>query len=1158
MDGTQDFANLFTDSTGELLYFIAIFVLYQAALLIALDQRQRSDNERAAGRYVVSLAVAEFAWLALMGGALYGVITDDEANLMPPLEHTVNAIVLVGLSWGLITAEYDGKPRELTLFGVVITLVLLAGFAYTLRAWDPDQDFNTQSYAVSWIFVPVVLSGLGILLLLTRYRFVADIPLKLVFFAVFLAGHAFTLVQLAADELDGDAAGAVRWAFMTGSALAIVMVYRMVIDRMTSAVEEVATYAEHISRPLKAINLEPRGAEQQPEEIARLSTEVKSVTAGTGALGGRNEAMELIKALGIMLDKEETEALPGQIVRAVAEAIKADIAAVVAYDDANWADILAAYDYSNKQPISGMSLNLGEQVTLLDAIQSRRQRKLDVTTHAEELKDLYTRLDIMQTGPTYFQPLTRQGKAVGVLIVGLPYVRRELRPEEGRLLESVGPIAARLLVISRTAMMTRIQAEERAILQIVENAELPEDVIEDSTVLAMRREMQENLNEAQQEINELNRHIQHLQRDLAEERERIRLLFGEGRSEDDDEAMSITQRIQTISVERESLQEERTKLSAALKEARATLAGAVADDETELYHTMIESMKQEISDLRSQKARLETQLNEIRAGEVGDTAINQMRDMLNSLIEEKRQVAIEKDALSGELVEARQNLEALGIEGGVEHLTQQITQLTEERNRYKAQADKLMGDREMLLAERRKLEEAITQEKAREEKIAALEEEISRLIQDREAFTKGRDSLKAEREALLAERDNWYSERARMLAHNDSLRMERDEVLEMLNEVNHERQELSTERNQLAADRDRSRVELKRLENERDALLARVEGDRDRLQELGSEGVESMTSMIDDLTRERLELEEKLLVAEQTIEQLQRELNHRRASTDSEEVQVEQRQHAVNMEVIISLAQELRTPLSVIIGYTDTVLNESVGILGALQRKLLTRVKANVDRLIYLVEELVQVVAVDSGDLKLKPQRVNLVDVIDDALTASRYKFSEKGIVLDLDIEHDTLDVQADLEALRQIMNHLIQNAYLVSPTDGSVHVSAQLLPEIQVSGDDSGPATYNNVVYVQVRDQGGGISPEDQQRVFSRLYRADNPLIEGLGDTGVGMSITKAMVEAHGGKIWLESTAGVGNTFKVVLPVDHPFNDYVSSPPEVSEDSQPEPVTED
>ncbi|MCB9436075.1 MAG: hypothetical protein H6673_03670 [Anaerolineales bacterium] len=1108
---TQEFVNLFINTTGELLYFIALFVAYQAALLMAFDQSRRSRQETSAKRYVLALIITEAAWLTLIGGAILSVIADDNTNIMPPLERAVNAIVFVALSWGLLSAEYDGPHFNLsrTLSAGLVGLFII-GFGATVISWDSTQDFNHQVFSTSWTLVPLILSVVSIFLLFSMYKNIADIPLKALFFLLIGIGHGYALLQLLNESLDGDAAGAVRWSYMVGGALVVVLVYRMVMDRMTSAVEEVASYAESISKPFKTIPpAEVEATNIAPEEFLSVGAKVKAVTAGTSSLGGRNESLELLKALGIMLDQSDTEALPKQIVVAVAETLKVDIVALVSYDDANWADLLAAYDNTKKKSISGISLNLGDQPTLLNAIESKQQRQLSFEDNPEELRDLYTRLDILQNGPTYFQPLTRHNKVVGALIVGFPYTRRELRPNELRLMESVGPIAARLMVISRQAMINRIEAEERAILEIVEGSGITSDIIDDAAALAIRLDMQQSLDLAQKEINELTKTIQDLQHELDRERGRLAELVGA----DDDEAMSITQRIEVIANEREILQHERQQLTIALKEARATLAGATAENESGIFNSVIDSMRQELTELRTQKERLEQQLATLRQEKTDSPAVEKLREVLNTVTVEKTQLAVERNSLQQRLSDTQGELEAIGIEGGIQGLALQMTRLTEERTYYKTLAERAAIERDTLLRERQKLQVAIAQETEREARITALEDEIERLIQDREAYLKGRDNLKAEREALLNEREHWQSDRARMLAHNDALKMELDETLELLSVANKDRQELSSERNQTAAERDMLRVDLNRMQNERDTLMARVEGNRERVQEIGQAGVGTMQTMIENLTQERSALEAKLLKAQEQVEALQIDLHRAAVQGEPDEVQGTP---AINMEVIISLAQELRTPLSVILGLTETVLNESVGILGALQRTLLTRVKANVDRLGYLVEELVQVVALDTGDLKLHPQNVNLVDIIDDAIMSSRYKFSEKGIVIDLDIQQDTLYVEADVEALRQVINHLIQNAYLVSPTDGIVRVGAYMT---------------DSVIRVEVEDRGGGIDPQDQKRVFSRLYRADNPLISGLGDTGVGMSITKALIEAHQGKIWLNSQQGVGNTFKLELP---------------------------
>jgi two-component system phosphate regulon sensor histidine kinase PhoR len=110
---------------------------------------------------------------------------------------------------------------------------------------------------------------------------------------------------------------------------------------------------------------------------------------------------------------------------------------------------------------------------------------------------------------------------------------------------------------------------------------------------------------------------------------------------------------------------------------------------------------------------------------------------------------------------------------------------------------------------------------------------------------------------------------------------------------------------------------------------------------------------------------------------------------------------------------------------------------------------------------------------------------------------------------------------LQQILIHLLQNAGSTTPIEGTIRLKVQTT---NVEGHD--------YVMIQVTDSGGGIPEEDLPRVFTRLYRADNVLIQGVGDTGVGLSIAKTLTEAQHGRIWVESEAGVGATFNVLLPI--------------------------
>ncbi len=226
-------------------------------------------------------------------------------------------------------------------------------------------------------------------------------------------------------------------------------------------------------------------------------------------------------------------------------------------------------------------------------------------------------------------------------------------------------------------------------------------------------------------------------------------------------------------------------------------------------------------------------------------------------------------------------------------------------------------------------------------------------------------------------------------------------------------------------------------------------------------------------------------------------------------------------EVIASIAQELRQPLSSIVGYTDLLLGESVGILGALQRKFVERIKASTERINNLTDDMIQITTLETELNDLKLEAVDLNTVIDNAMSYTSAQVREKNISMHLDLPKKLAPIQADREALQQILIHLLQNAGAATPFEGTIRLKVQTRVE-----------EGTEYILLQVTDTGGGIPPNDLPRVFTRLYRADNVLIQGVGDTGVGLSIAKTLTEAHHGRIWVESDQGVGSAFSVLLPI--------------------------
>ena len=270
-----------------------------------------------------------------------------------------------------------------------------------------------------------------------------------------------------------------------------------------------------------------------------------------------------------------------------------------------------------------------------------------------------------------------------------------------------------------------------------------------------------------------------------------------------------------------------------------------------------------------------------------------------------------------------------------------------------------------------------------------------------------------------------------------------------------------------------------------------------------------MESELQQALREIAELESRL-------EDSNRKLQETRSLQNSSGLGAEEER-----EIVATVVQELRQPMASIIGYTDLLLTESAGILGPLQRKFLERVKASNEKLRSLLDDLVHVMALRGGLFEMIAESVNLGEVLDRAITDTSAQFREKNISLQMDLPDEMPQIRADRDGLHQIFVHLLQNAGTVTPNEGSINLTANIR---QTSGI---PAS----ILIEVKDSGSGVSAEDLPQVFSRRYRADDALIQGIGDTGVGLSIVKALVEAHGGRVWVESNPE-GTTFFVELPL--------------------------
>lgn len=219
----------------------------------------------------------------------------------------------------------------------------------------------------------------------------------------------------------------------------------------------------------------------------------------------------------------------------------------------------------------------------------------------------------------------------------------------------------------------------------------------------------------------------------------------------------------------------------------------------------------------------------------------------------------------------------------------------------------------------------------------------------------------------------------------------------------------------------------------------------------------------------------------------------------------------------VSIAShELRTPLTSIKGYLELVMMGAAGQANDQQMTFLRVARDNADRLYELVDGLLDVSRIESGRIELDVKLVSVGEIIELVAGTLQKQFEDRSLALKLEIEPHLPQVLGDPGRISQVMFNLMSNAYKYTPK-GQVTVRA---------------CRQDNAVQVDVIDTGLGISAKDQEKLFSRFFRAGDAAVRQQPGTGLGLNITKSLIEMHGGQIWVESESGVGTTFHFTLPL--------------------------
>lgn len=278
-----------------------------------------------------------------------------------------------------------------------------------------------------------------------------------------------------------------------------------------------------------------------------------------------------------------------------------------------------------------------------------------------------------------------------------------------------------------------------------------------------------------------------------------------------------------------------------------------------------------------------------------------------------------------------------------------------------------------------------------------------------------------------------------------------------------------------------------------------------------------MIARINSVLELKQEMERRQSGYVSDLEEKNRELQAAFAELEKKNQELEEASLA-KTHILSTATHELKTPLTSIIGYIDIVLlrQNKIGTLNEKQQRYLQTAQRNSYRLKSLVDDLLDISRIESGGLELTPAELELWPEIEEIVTAMQTQIDEKNIDLILDIPQDICPVLADKLRLCQVLTNLLSNACKYSSQGARV--------TIRVREEDAG-------VRIDVSDTGMGISPEDQERLFTKFFRADNSSTREVSGSGLGLYITKHLIEAHGGRIWASSQIGQGTTFSIIWP---------------------------
>ncbi len=231
-------------------------------------------------------------------------------------------------------------------------------------------------------------------------------------------------------------------------------------------------------------------------------------------------------------------------------------------------------------------------------------------------------------------------------------------------------------------------------------------------------------------------------------------------------------------------------------------------------------------------------------------------------------------------------------------------------------------------------------------------------------------------------------------------------------------------------------------------------------------------------------------------------------------------------EFVSFVSHELKNPMTSIKGHARMLLSGDFGAVNDMQEEFLGTIQSNVDRMDRLVSDLTDISRMESGKVTLNVQKVSLPEITDDVIASLQTQMDEKQQTVTIDFPDNLPFLLGDHTRLTQILLNLVSNAHKYTPENGHINLHAEEMNSVTET------AELRPMIHLTVKDNGIGIKEEEKIAIFSKYFRTSDTQILKAPGTGLGLNITKNLVELHDGRIWFESEYQKGTTFHVILPI--------------------------